>query len=62
MDTVLRVCNNGSGGNEVDKCSDLSGGCSDGDGKGGEMAAMALVMVAMAARMTVVTLVANLCL
>jgi hypothetical protein len=35
MDNVLRVCNNGSGGNDNNKCSDLGGGCSDGDGKGG---------------------------
>jgi hypothetical protein len=33
MDNVLRVCNNGSGGDEDDKCSDLGGGCSDGDGE-----------------------------
>ncbi len=33
-DNVLRVCNNnGSGGNDDDKCSDLGGGCSDGDSK-----------------------------
>ncbi len=32
-DNVLRVCINGSGGNGYDKCSDLSGGCSDGDSK-----------------------------
>ncbi len=35
MDNVLRMCNNGSGGDD-DKCSDLGGGCSDGDGKGGD--------------------------
>ncbi len=35
MDNVLRVCNNGSGGNNDDKCNDLGGGCSDGDGDGG---------------------------
>ncbi len=34
MDNVLCVCNNGNGGNDDDKCSDLGGGCSDGDGKG----------------------------
>jgi hypothetical protein len=33
MDNALCVCNNGSGGNDDDKCSDLGGGCSDGDGK-----------------------------
>jgi hypothetical protein len=62
MDNVLRVCNNGSGGNDDDKCSDLDSGCSDGDGKGGDMmmVAMALVAVAMMARMTVVTVVGNL--
>ncbi len=32
-DNVLRVYNNGSGGDEDDECSDLGGGCSDGDGK-----------------------------
>ena len=36
MDNVLRVCNNGSGGNDDDKCSDLDSSCSDGDGKGGD--------------------------
>ncbi len=36
MDNVLHVCNNGSGGNDDDKCSDLNSGCSDGDGKGGD--------------------------
>ncbi len=36
MDNVLRVCNNGSGGNEDDECSDLGSDCSDGDGKGGD--------------------------
>jgi hypothetical protein len=34
MDNVLHVRNNGSGGNDDDKCSDLGSGCSDGDGKG----------------------------
>ncbi len=62
MDNVLRVCNNGSGGDDDNECSDLSGGCSDDDGKVGTMtmAATALVTVAMAVRMTVVTMVANL--
>jgi hypothetical protein len=32
-DNVLHVCNNGSGGNDDDNCSDLGHGCSDGDGK-----------------------------
>ncbi len=36
MDNVLHVCNNGSGGNDDDKCSDLNSGCSDGDGKSGD--------------------------
>jgi hypothetical protein len=33
MDNVLRVCNNGSGGDDHDKCSDLGSSCSDGDGE-----------------------------
>ncbi len=40
-DNVLHVCNNGSGNNDDDdcsdldnNCSDLGSGCSDGDGKG----------------------------
>ncbi len=36
MDNVLHVCNNDSGGDDDDKCSDLNSGCSDGDGEGGE--------------------------
>jgi hypothetical protein len=62
MDNVLRVCNNGSGGDDEDKCSDLGGGCSDGDGKGGDNddGGNGLVTVAMAARMTEMTVVANL--
>ncbi len=32
-DNVLHVCNNGSGGDDDDKYSDLGGGCSDGDGE-----------------------------
>jgi hypothetical protein len=36
MDNVLRVCNNGSGGDDNNECSDLGSGCSDGDGKGGD--------------------------
>jgi hypothetical protein len=36
MDNVLRVCNNGSGGNDDDECSDLDSSCSDGDGEGGD--------------------------
>ncbi len=31
---MLHVCNNASGSNDDDKCSDLGGGCSDGDSKG----------------------------
>ncbi len=31
---VLCMCNNGSGGIDDNECSDLGGGCSDGDGKG----------------------------
>ncbi len=30
---ALCMCNNGSGGNDDDKCSGLGGGCSDGDSK-----------------------------
>jgi hypothetical protein len=29
---MLRMCNNGSGGNDDDKCSVLGGGCSDCEG------------------------------
>ncbi len=36
IDNVLRMCNNGSGGNDDNKCSDLNSGCSDGDGEGGD--------------------------
>jgi hypothetical protein len=36
MDNVLRVCNNGSGGDDNNKCSGLGGGCSDGDIEGGD--------------------------
>ncbi len=36
MVNVLRVCNNGSGGNDDNECSALDSGCSDGDGEGGE--------------------------
>ncbi len=36
IDNVLRVCNNGSGSDDDDKCSDLNRGCSGGDGKGGD--------------------------
>jgi hypothetical protein len=36
MDNMLRMCNNGSGGNDDNKCSELGGGCSDGDGEGGD--------------------------
>jgi hypothetical protein len=36
MDNVLRVCNNGSGGDDDNECSDLGDSCSDGDGKGGD--------------------------
>jgi hypothetical protein len=62
MDNVLRVCNNGSGGNDDDECSDLGGGCSDGDGEGGDDddGGNGVGDGAMAARMTVVTVVANL--
>jgi hypothetical protein len=31
MDNVLPVCNNGSGGNDNNGCSDLDSGCSVGD-------------------------------
>ncbi len=31
---MLRVCNKGSGGDDDNECSNLGGGCSDGDGKG----------------------------
>jgi hypothetical protein len=36
MDNVLRVCNNGSGGDDDYECSDLNSSCNDGDGKGGD--------------------------
>ncbi len=36
MDNVLRVCNNGSGSDDEDECSDLGSNYSDGDGKGGD--------------------------
>jgi hypothetical protein len=36
MNSVLPVCNNGSGGDDGNECSVLDSGCSDGDCKGGD--------------------------